>query len=250
MGKQLEALANASTTYHQKGGAQKKREQQLRVGTEWDIRLTTDKDYTLDRIKKCLGQNEHLVLWYLIGGAECGKAWQERLVIDPFTGQPIFDYVHHHICLIFHEPKTFDFVGQMFETKYRNGKYMVVRNPKHTYTGWVLHATKPKTKINPDDPHGRVVREYGTRPMDPNDEETRSQIIRMVQHYGDNTTKLEYGIAPRGDDGHELRKRKRLLATPMIRRTRRRKCIEKMQAAIDALQREKDESDASDTETV
>lgn len=187
-------LKNATKNEYKKGsGASYVRKQNERRGTEWDIRLTTNESYTEEDIVNSVKRNKKKILWCLVGGAERGTAWEEKNQVDIMTLQKIAPYEHHHVCLVLHKEASYADVCDMFGTKYRNGKYVVVRDKRYTYKGWIVHATKIATKI---DPTCRQVMEYGTRPVDADTQENRRKIRSIVRKYGDNHDKLSIGIIP------------------------------------------------------
>lgn len=178
----------------QLSGWEKRQKRDAMRGKEWDIRVTVDEDYTAEHVIKKLDEQKEKILWYLVGGAELGIAKEQKGDKDPHTLDAVLPYEHHHICLVLNEETNYQGVGTLLGTMHRIGKYIAVRDPKHTYAGWIIHATKTKTKV---DQEKRQIKEYGTRPIDEDTEENERKIRYMVRKYGDTEAKLQIGIVPR-----------------------------------------------------
>lgn len=205
MGKGLEN--KIKNTFTHRSGAEQRKRQAAQVGKEWDIRITVDEDYTVDWVIEKLDASSDKILWYLMGGEELGKARAQKEEVDPYTLEAVLPYKHHHLCLVLHEDTSYRSVCKMIGAIHRVGKYVALRDPKYTYAGWIIHATKINTKT---DKGKRMVKERGTRPVDVDNEENEKKIRYMIQKYGDTEAKLSIGIVPRcAKDVRERKKRER-----------------------------------------
>lgn len=233
MGRMLQAIIKDQETNgrsHRLSGAQQRKQQIARIGKEWDVRVTLTDSYTTGDVLKYVRDGRHELLWCLIGGAEHGHSKQEAregvpIVIEE-DGTAVFDHDHHHVCLVFYEDHTYDQVLNFVHKKRGEGIYAVVRNPNYTYMGWKIHAMKPQTKICADD---TVVCEFGTMPIDDDTDENRGKILYMVKKYGDDMTKVKYGIFPRSDYGQAM-KRKRV--NPLNQVLKKQKIIDKLKLKL------------------
>lgn len=232
MGAQLVNVSN-STTNVRPSGAQARKKQQALIGTEWDVRITISENFPITNVIKAIKASKDAFLYVLVSGEEVGKAWQQNKQLDPFTGQEIAAYPHHHLCLVFHEPKTRDKVFTILQVPKTVSKYGTIRNPLYTYRGWVMHATKRQTKVDPD---VTKLYETGTRPVDPDDDITRKKILNMVRKYGSPEDKVEFGIVPKGEEGHEMRQYLRQFKQDASRNKRKLDSIDRQ---LELLQRKK-----------
>lgn len=187
MGRKHESLCK--TSIKRPSGAKQRTNQRNRHGTEWDIRVTMTKVYTTDMLVNALKDAQAHILYYLVSGAELGKAREEENQLDLIKGTRIPDYVHHHVCLVLHQDTSYGAVMDMLRISHRTPRYAVIRDNHYTYTGWVLHAIKPMTKV---DPNVTKVVEWGTRPMDGNDLLTRQKIGYIAKMYGSDETKKDF----------------------------------------------------------
>ena len=202
----------AGNFWASKSGAQKRKEAKERCDNEWDIRVTIREDYTVSKLMKKLHKNEDKIRWYLIAGEEIGMAEQEKGTTDPDTGKEIKKYPHHHVGLVLKDETMRSDVLKMVGKTIGEGVYAMPRDRTKTYEGWVIHHTKEKTKSNPEE---RIVKEWGTRPVDYPSEENHKKTKAMAIKYGDIQTKIHYGTMPRGakrerEEQKEENKRKRL----------------------------------------
>lgn len=231
MGKGLEN--KSKNKFPRLSGAAARKKQLAQHGTEWDIRVTTDEDYTIQWIVDKLDASSDKILWYLVGGEELGRAQAQDKEVDPFTLEAVLPYVHHHVCLVLKDEASYRQVCQMIGAIHRVGKYVTLRNKDWTYAGWIIHATKIKTKTNIEK---RQVKEYGTRPVDIDNEENERKIRYMVRKYGDTEAKLNIGIVPRC--ATEVRDKKRKEREEQRTRSKKQKRIEELKKQLEELEKD------------
>ena len=222
MGRQLKNLSK--TTTKKKSGAQGRREQRAARDTEWDIRFNVSNNDPKDVVeiaKKATG-----ITYVFISGEELGTAWQEKQMLElgqTETGKE--PYLHHHMCVVLHDPTSRARVAAMFELKGRF--YCTPRNRSYTYMGWRIHAMKPQTKT---DPTRLRLYEAGNIPLDPDNDKTRGQVEYMIKKYGNQEMKSEMK-AGKEDLKTNEKKRKR----EVKEREKRLHKIQKLESQIHAL---------------
>lgn len=214
-------------------GAEQRKKQAAQHGKEWDIRVTIDEDYTAKLLIKKLDDASDKILWYLVGGEELGKAREQAKEVDPYTLEAVLPYAHHHVCLILKDEASYRGVCKMLGTIHRVGKYVALRDPSYTYAGWIIHATKIKTKT---DETKRQVKEYGTRPVDIDNEENERKIRYMIQKYGDTEAKLSIGIVPRC--ATEVRNKKRKERQDQRDRLKKKQKLDKLKEMVAKLEKD------------
>ncbi len=135
---------------------------------QWDIRINLapgdspveDAEQELDHFK-VLATTWSKVRYIYIGGIELGD--------NP--AQDDFGYYHVHAALILHTPNTRrSVVHNLGLAEYKSGDsrsyYISVRNPFMSFSGWLKHHSKERTKVTKDYvalEFGDPPREYGSQ---------------------------------------------------------------------------------------
>lgn len=237
MGKGLENKKTI-TSKHRSGAEQRKKQGEAR-SNEWDIRVTVCSEMTIEDVVQKLHKYDDKILYCLVGGEELGKAWQQKKEVDPYTLEEIEDYKHHHVCLVLYEETSYKEVCRMIGMEHRIGKYVVPRNKSYTYAGWVIHATKTKTKTDPGE---RQVKEWGTRPIDDSTDENKKRIRYMIMKYGDTEAKLTIGIVPRAAKKlrEQLKRERSEQRDERKKASKKQKTIERLKKQLAELEKEEE----------
>lgn len=155
------------------------KQRQLRMTTEWDVRLDVSNELPVEEIIDNAKKLKDDVLYVLVSGVERPDKLEDGVVTKKFGAS---DGEHVHVCLVLLEPKVRQDVLKMLRGPRKRGdEYAAPRNAKFAYAGWVIHHAKPTWKI-PGEPPIRY--EHGTLPMDPLTIEWSIKINAMLKKFG------------------------------------------------------------------
>lgn len=161
-----------------------------REATEWDVRLDLVNGLTSAKILEHAVAFKDKLSYCLIGGEENPDIRRPNDPINYRLGES--QEIHVHVAIVLRSPAKREDVLQLLRGPRSIGvgnEYAVPRNTKFTYAGWVMHHTKPISKVNPE-----ILRhmEFGTLPMDSYDEQTCWSVVRMMKKFGNPEMKKRF----------------------------------------------------------
>lgn len=179
---------------------------------EWDITLTFyDHNWqlTLELLRARWTNTLHpAVTFVLVGQAEHGVRWHKgRPVQDDGQGS-----YHCHVALVVNsgctKQQVFEYL-QCAESNVLKRRWATPRNRTYTYTGWVMHHCKPRSKVPGNDIQAPAF-QYGTCPSDTEHHRNATIICAMAKKYGFHDVYQEWLVIrerTRGDGSKPPRKR-------------------------------------------
>lgn len=166
------------------------KQRQVRLATEWDIRLDVGNELPVEEIIDNLKKLKDDVLFMACSGVERADNVGDQVQTNTNRyGNRIHTTAgsrsvgeHVHVCLVLLEPKARPDVLALLRGKRKVlDEYAAPRNAKFSYAGWIIHHAKPDFKI-PGEPPLRF--EHGTLPMDPITIEWAIKINAILKKWG------------------------------------------------------------------